>query len=89
MEPPPGQDAGDEALTQPAGCSERTFTGAAYDLQELSLQAVRLAIDTLSGKADEGSVVQTLSFVDDERAPCPPSWRVDPLPIHRDCWGGH
>ncbi|MER9508801.1 ThiF family adenylyltransferase [Mesorhizobium sp. M0579] len=89
IEPPPGQDAGDEALTQPAGCSERTFTGADYDLQELSLQAVRLAIDTLSGKADDGSVVQTLSFVDDERARCPPRWRVDPLPKHPDCRGGH
>ncbi|MER9223605.1 ThiF family adenylyltransferase [Mesorhizobium sp. M0644] len=89
IEPPPGQDAGDEALTQPAGCSERTFTGADYDLQELSLQAVRLAIDTLSGKADKDSVVQTLSFVDDERARCPPRWRVDPLPKHPDCRGGH
>ncbi|RUU11538.1 hypothetical protein EOD23_10200 [Mesorhizobium sp. USDA-HM6] len=89
IDPPPGQDAGDEALIQPAGCDERTFAGADYDLQELSLQAVRLAIDTLSGKAAEGSVVQTLSFVDDERARCPPRWRVDPLPKHPDCRGGH
>ncbi|BCM17686.1 ThiF family adenylyltransferase [Mesorhizobium sp. J8] len=89
IEPPLGQDAGDEALIQPAGCGERTFTGADYDLQELSLQAVRLAIDTLSVKAAEGSVVQTLSFVDDGQARCPPRWRVEPLPKHPDCRGGH
>ncbi|KUM24091.1 hypothetical protein AU467_31285 [Mesorhizobium loti] len=89
IDPPSGQDAGDEALIQPAGCGERTFTGADYDLRELSLQAVRLAVDTLSGEADQGSVVQTLSFVDDERARCPPRWRVDLLPKHPDCQGGH
>lgn len=82
--PPPGRGS-EEGLTQPPGCGERTFIGAGYDLQELSLQAVRLAVETLSGEGGEGSVIQTLSFIDDDGQRCPPRWRVDPLPKHPAC----
>lgn len=84
LKEPPGQGK-DETLTQPPGCAERTFVGAGYDLQELSLQAVRLAVQTLSAPDATDSVVQTLSFVDEKGNLCPPVWRVDPLPIHPNC----
>lgn len=82
--PPPGRD-NDDALTQPPGCAERTFVGAGYDLQELSLQAVRLTVETLSGDQPLASLIQTLGYVDEEGRRCPPRWRVDPLPKHPDC----
>lgn len=84
IQPPPGRGS-EDGLTQPPGCAERTFIGSGYDLQELSLQAVRLVVETLSGEAADSSVVQTLSFVDEEGRRCPPRWRVDPLHKHRAC----
>lgn len=76
----------DEGLQQPPGCSELTFTGASYDLHELSLQAMRLIVETL-GESDgtPGSLVQTLSLVDANGQRIPPRWRCDPLPKHPDC----
>lgn len=82
--PPPGRGA-DADLIQPPGCAERTFSGAGYDLQELSLQAVRLAVETLSSSGDSGSLVQTLRFLDEAGRTAPPNWRVDPLPRHPAC----
>lgn len=82
--PPPGRGS-EEGLTQPPGCGERTFIGAGYDLQELSLQAVRLVVETLSGEGGDGSVIQTLSFTADDGRRGPPRWRVDPLPKHPAC----
>jgi hypothetical protein len=83
--PPPGRNDSEHDLIQPPGCAERTFSGASYDLQELSLQTVRLAVETLSKEEADPSLVQTLSFVDEKGAPCPPSWRIDILPKHPDC----
>jgi len=82
--PPPGRGS-DDSLTQPPGCAERTFIGAGYDLQELSLQAVRLVVETLSQKKVGDSLIQTLSFIDDKNHRCPPCWRVDMLPKHPKC----
>ena len=82
--PPPGRES-DDAFTQPPGCAERTFIGAGYDLQELSLQAVRLAVETLSQEQPPVSVIQTLAFVDERGRRCPPLWCVDPLPKHPEC----
>lgn len=81
---PPGRDS-EDSLVQPPGCAERTFIGAGYDLQELSLQAVRLSVDTLAEEAANESVIQTLSFVDEDNNRCPPRWRIDPLPKHPKC----
>jgi hypothetical protein len=82
--PPPGRD-GDDVLTQPPGCAERTFFGAGYDLQEVSLQAVRLAVEVLSQDGPLESLIQTLCLVDDDGQLCPPRWRVEPLPKHVEC----
>lgn len=62
-------------LQQPPGCAERTFTGASFDLQELSLQAVRLVVQTLQdGGAGSVSLVQTLALVDTHGQPVLPTW---------------
>lgn len=74
----------DDALTQPAGCAERTFFGASYDLQELSLQTARLAVATLNGAGTQGSIVQTVELHQDHSG-LPPSWRSEALPHHQEC----
>jgi hypothetical protein len=84
IKPPPG-NGDDSGLSQPPGCAERTFVGAGYDLQELSLQAVRLAVQTLSDPEADASLIQTLSFVSEDGQRTPPNWRVDGLPKHPDC----
>lgn len=73
----------DKALTQPPGCAERTFTGASFDLQELSLQTVRLALRTLQDPTPS-SLVLTLNF-DDDAGLRLPTWRRDPLRKHERC----
>lgn len=82
---PPGLDVEDDVLTQPPGCAERTFIGASYDLQELSLQAVRLVVQTLSEEKPLISMIQTLGLVDEHGKQCLPRWSVDPLPKHPEC----
>ncbi|TIO13391.1 MAG: hypothetical protein E5X86_29490 [Mesorhizobium sp.] len=72
-------------LNQPAGCAELTFTGASFDLHELSLEAVRLTVDILSQPKDfKESLVHTLTLHDGVRR-VPPSWRVDRLPPMKEC----
>lgn len=79
---PPG-DGDESGLQQPPGCAERTFTGASFDLQELSLQAVRLVVATLTiPEESEGSVIHTLDL---SQAAGAPQWRVDPLPKAAGC----
>ncbi|RVJ37394.1 MULTISPECIES: ThiF family adenylyltransferase [Sinorhizobium] len=80
--PGSGESSG---LRQPPGCAELTFTGASFDLQELSLESVRLAVDVLS-QPDEfnGSVIHTLSLHDGTRR-VPPLWRVDELQPAPEC----
>lgn len=74
------------SLQQPPGCAERTFTGASFDLQELSLQAVRLAIETLRDpQAATHSLVQVLSLVDPQGRRTLPSWSQSVLPKSAAC----
>ncbi|MET3524903.1 hypothetical protein ABID25_006774, partial [Mesorhizobium abyssinicae] len=75
---PPG--IGDpQGLIQPPGCSEATFTGASFDLQELTLEAVRMAVGVLSGPQDfEVSLVHTLTLHNGLKR-IPPAWKVDEL----------
>jgi hypothetical protein len=81
---PPGMN--DEgSLVQPPGCSERTFTGASYDLQEISLHAVRVAAAFLAlGGSNGSTTVHTLSFEERDGVKIP-SWRVDSLSRHPKC----
>ncbi|WP_085034854.1 ThiF family adenylyltransferase [Ensifer aridi] len=75
----------ESTLVQPPGCSELTFTGASFDLKELSLETVRMAVDVLSSP-DEWTVseVRTVNLHNGKRR-VPPNWRIDPLERHPDC----
>lgn len=84
---PAGRET-DVALMQPPGCAERTFIGAGFDLQELSLQGMRVATRLLSGRLADTSQVYTLNFVDEAGSPCPPRWTLDELPRHPECGCG-
>src|SRR5688572_12359182 len=71
-------------LVQPPGCSEATFTGASFDLQELSMEAVRMVVDVLSRPDDfQESVIHTLTLHDGTRR-VPPNWRVASCQANRN-----
>ena len=74
----------DTHLIQPTGCGERTFVGADFDLQELSLQAVRCAIASLTVRPDESSVY-TLSLRNAQDESIPPAWVMQVLQIQCEC----
>jgi hypothetical protein len=81
---PPGI-GDDSGLAQPAGCAERTFTGVSYDLQEISLHAMRVATTFLAGGGSTDlTLVHTLSF-DLQSGVKLPSWRADALNRHAGC----
>ncbi|TIR50617.1 MAG: ThiF family adenylyltransferase [Mesorhizobium sp.] len=84
IEKAPG--SGDRSgLQQPPGCAELTFTGASFDLQELSLEAARMAVDVLSQPEDfKESLIHTLTLHDGTKR-VPPSWRVDELQSLPEC----
>lgn len=69
---------------QPPGCGERTFTGADYDLRELSLQSVRLVVATLRDGKTSG-LVQTLALKNSDGEPILPHWLEQALPQHSAC----
>jgi ThiF family len=72
-------------LIQPPGCAERTFSGTFFDLQELSLQAMRAAAGLLTSDAKTWpSTVYTLTFQDEGGIRCP-SWRKNVLLRHPHC----
>lgn len=79
---PPG-DVGAGQVQVP-GCGDLTFTGASFDLQNVSLAAVRLAVSTLcadtqGGYPDASWDVGILSLVDGEHRSIPPTWQTFPL----------
>ena len=67
---------------QPVGCAEPTFTGASYDLDEVSLQAVRTAVGALLGEAVLG--VDTVVLREDGK-PCLPQWSHHEIAPHDQC----
>jgi len=79
---PAGHD--DIGLIQPVACGERTFEGADFDLEELSLQAMRVVTENLSSPGTQ-SIVYTLSLRDANNIRIPPKWDVSILPIDADC----
>lgn len=82
VDEPTGSD--DERRVQPAGCGERTFVGADYDLQELSLQAIRQTVAVVSGSLG-ASVVDTLGLAADGDRSAPPAWRRQTLESSPEC----
>ncbi len=79
----PGAEDYDDLL-QPPGCAENTFTGASFDLQELSLQAARLVVEVLRERGQEESEVYTLSL-EAEGQRVPPRWTTDTLHRSQRC----
>jgi molybdopterin/thiamine biosynthesis adenylyltransferase len=85
---PPSDISGE---IQPNGCGDITFTGASFDLQNISLAGVRLSISTLcSGHGSDAYQdmkwdVGVLSLVDKEQLPIPPSWVSYSLKRDSEC----
>lgn len=76
---PPASSA---PLTQPVGCAEPTFTGASYDLNEVSLHAVRTAVAALSARPTYDAAI--LSLPDASGADLP-RWETASMALHPSC----
>lgn len=75
---------------QPTGCADPTFTGANFDLREVALMGVRLAVATLCREAAGGYPdydwdVGVLSLRSADGNLLEPTWRTYPLTRHPDC----
>lgn len=75
---------------QPEGCADPTFSGAGFDLAELALNGVRLAVSTLSAGVTDGYPetdwdVAVLSLRDENGLLIPPVWSTLPLRRHPQC----
>lgn len=80
----------DQGLVQPPGCADITFTGSSFDLQNISLAAVRMVVSILCSKADSGYPLlqwdwAVLRLVDSDRNPIPPTWNEQKLKRHPNC----
>ncbi len=78
-----------QGIIQPVSCADPTFTGTNFDLQEVALCGVRLAIDTLlksnnpaSGYNWNGAL---LSLRDQNGRPCLPDWKIINMVSFEDC----
>jgi molybdopterin/thiamine biosynthesis adenylyltransferase len=85
--PPPADPNGG---VQPAGCADPTFTGAGFDLGQVALAGVRLAVGTLSGGADAAYPdsdwdVAVISFREHDGQIISPHWATFPLAQHPSC----
>lgn len=82
VETPAGEH--DPLRVQPIGCGEATFLGAGFDLQELSLHTVRVAVDALrTGLAT--SRVYTLNLRNAADEVIPPTWIAQAIDIQSGC----
>jgi hypothetical protein len=78
-------------LFQPAGCGEQTFTGAAFDLEPISAEAIRVIAGILA--ADDGYPptpwqVGLLSLRDADGRRMAPTWRCEAVPHNEGCTCG-
>lgn len=74
---------------QPSGCAAPTFTGAAFDLAEVALMGVRLAVSILCGGHPDAYPaidwdVGVVTLRDADGNVLPPTWRTYTL-RHPDC----
>jgi molybdopterin/thiamine biosynthesis adenylyltransferase len=82
--PLPKED--DHGTIQPKGCGDPTFTGSSFDLQNISLAGVRMAISSLSEDTNNGDWdVAVLSIVDNKEQPIAPQWNTSSLEINTKC----
>jgi hypothetical protein len=91
----PGPPAApDEVGIQPVGCADPTFAGSGFDLAEVALQTVRIAVatlqaDQLGGYPDSGHDLYVLTLRTPDGEPVPPTWTGLALPVHPSCFGEH
>lgn len=84
---PPSDPSG---KLQIPGCGDISFTGAGFDLQNISLAGVRMAVSTLC-REFEGAYpnldwdIGILSLVDEEQKPIFPKWSVHKLIKYPEC----
>lgn len=84
----PAED--ESGMIQPLGCSDPTFTGAGFDMSNISLMGVRLAVSTLCGNEKDGYPkiewdVGVLSLRDADGRPTTPNWKTNSLKRHPEC----
>jgi molybdopterin/thiamine biosynthesis adenylyltransferase len=75
---------------QPDGCADPTFTGAGFDLAEIALNGVRLAVSTLTegvagGYPETEWDIGVLSLRDENGRLITPAWSTHPLRRHPQC----
>lgn len=75
---------------QPRGCADPTFTGTGFDVAEVALNGVRLAVSTLVGGLDGGYPeadwdVAIISFRDESGRQIMPRWQTFKLHRHPSC----
>ncbi|HUF10258.1 MAG TPA: ThiF family adenylyltransferase [Rhodothermales bacterium] len=79
----------EDGLIQPVGCAMPTFTGAAFDLDEISIEGARLAVSTLLREYPDYPKVSwdvgICSLRDSNEAVIPPAWATFPLSRHPRC----
>lgn len=86
--------ASPEGDKQPVGCAEPTFTGTGFDLAEVALHAVRVAVGALlrdepGGYPQAEEAVHVLALRDASGAVVPPAWTFHRLAVHPDCGSDH
>ncbi len=84
--PSPKEDI--RGTVQPKGCGDLTFTGSSFDLQNLSLAGVRMAISALNKKTNNihgDWDIAVLSLMDNENKPIAPKWETFSLDVNPKC----
>ena len=84
---PPFDETGN---VQPLGCGDPTFTGASFDVVEVTLEALRMAAGTLctgaaGGYPESAWDVAVLTLRDAAGNRIPPQWKTDDLPPCPEC----
>lgn len=84
---PPADPAG---MIQPRGCADPTFTGAGFDVAEIALAGVRVAVSTLCGAAGKGYPeaqwdVAVIALRNAQGEFTVPIWQTFPLTRHPSC----
>ncbi len=87
--PIPPEDDSAYGKVQPAGCGSPTFTGTSFDLQEISLAAVRMIVSTLSGSIVENYPDShwdiAMLALRDKNGIFPPKWDIIKLLSYPEC----
>lgn len=79
-----------DKLVQPAGCASPTFTGTSFDIEEISLSGVRLAVSTLT-EGIEGAYpeakwdVGIVTLRENKKQLIAPKWQTFELNKHPSC----